>query len=177
LVGNTILGGAFTSRLNLNLREEHGYTYGVRSHFSFRRGAGPFSVSAAVGTEVTVDAVREAMGEIQGLVDHGPTEDEVRAARDYIAGVFPLHLETTGQVSSRLAELVVYGLPDDWHGRYRERVRAVDSAATAEAMRRHVRPHEAQVVVVGDAERIAQPLEALGLGPVHVLEPAAGRPT
>lgn len=167
-VANTVLGGAFTSRLNLNLREEHGFTYGVRSSFSFRRGAGPFHVAASVGTKVTADAVREAMGELQKMVDHGPTPEEVRAARDYMAGVFPLRLETSGQVSSRLAELVVYGLSDDWHARYRDRVRAVDAATATEAMRRHVRPHEAQIVVVGDAEQVVAPLEALELGPVTV---------
>lgn len=168
IVANTVLGGAFTSRLNLNLREKHGYTYGVRSGFSFRRGAGPFSVSMAVGTEVTADAVGEAMEELRVMVDGGPTEEEARAARDYLAGVFPLRVETTGQVAARLAELLVYDLPDDWHARYRERVRAVGAEDAAAAVRRHVRPEEIQVVVVGDAEALRVPLEALDLGPVLV---------
>ncbi|HZD05038.1 MAG TPA: insulinase family protein, partial [Longimicrobiales bacterium] len=170
LVANTVLGGAFTSRLNLNLREEHGFTYGVRSRFSFRRGAGPFSVSAAVGTDVTADAVREVVNELEGLVEDGPTEEETRAARDYIAGVFPLRLETTGQVAARVAELVVYGLPDDWHATYRDRVRAVEADSATEAVRRHIRPGEAQIVVVGDADAVTAPLEALGLGTVIIHE-------
>lgn len=170
VVANTVLGGAFTSRLNLNLREEHGFTYGVRSRFAFRRGSGPFTVSAAVGTDVTADAVREVMAELDGLVEDGPTEEEARAARDYIAGVFPLRMETTGQVAARLAELVVYDLPDDWHARYRERVRAVDREVATEAVRRHVRPREAQIVVVADADAVAAPLESLGLGPVQIHE-------
>jgi len=170
VVANAVLGGAFTSRLNLNLREEHGFTYGVRSRFSFRRGAGPFTVSTAVGTEVTADAVREVLAELTGMAEGGPTEDETRAARDYVAGVFPLRLETAGQVAARLAELVVFGLPADWHGRYRDRVRAVDREAASHAVRRHVRPEEAQVVIVADAGAVTPALEGLSLGPVVVHE-------
>jgi len=170
IVANTVLGGAFTSRLNLNLREEHGFTYGVRSRFSFRRGPGPFMVSTAVENDVTADAVREILTELTAMAEGGPTEEETRAARDYVAGVFPLRLETVGQVSARLAELVAYDLPDDWHALYRDRVRAVDRNAAAEAVERHVRPHEAQVIVVGDADAVTAPLERLDIGPVIVHE-------
>lgn len=165
---NTVLGGAFTSRLNLNLRERHGFTYGVRSQFAFRRHAGPFSVSTAVATEVTAAAVREAMAELEAIVDDGPTDAEVQAARDYIVGVFPLRLETTAQVASRIAELIVHDLPDDYYASYRDRIAAVTRDAAAAAGRRAIRPREAAVVVVGDAERIAGELEALELGPVEV---------
>jgi zinc protease len=170
VVANAILGGTFTSRLNLNLREERGFTYGVRSGFAFRRGPGPFSVRTAVDTEVTADAVSEAVGEVTGLVADGPTRAEVEAARDYIAGVFPLRLETTGQVAGRVAELVIHGLPDDAWTRYRDEIRAVTPASAGEALRRHVRPDEFTVVVVGDADRVRAPLEALELGPVLVHE-------
>jgi zinc protease len=169
LVANTILGGAFTSRLNLNLRERHGFTYGVRSRFAFRRAAGPFSVSTAVGNDVTAPAVREIVKEIETAVSGGFEDDEIQAARDYIAGVFPLRLETTGQVASRIAELLVYDLPDDWHALYRDRIRAVDRGAADEALRRHVRPGEVQIVVVGDADQVGDELAALDLGPVRVL--------
>jgi zinc protease len=167
-VANTILGGAFTSRLNLNLRERHGFTYGVRSRFAFRRSAGPFVVSTAVGTEVTAGAVREILHETRLMVAEGPNEEEVEAARDYIAGVFPLRLETSAQVASRIAELIVYDLPEDHHARYRERIRAVSRADAAGAVRRHVHPDAATVVVVGAAEAIAGPLEELGIGPLTV---------
>jgi len=167
---NTVLGGAFTSRLNLNLRERNGFTYGVRSRFSFRRRPGPFQVSTAVGSDVTADAVREAIHEIEALIAEGPTEEEVAAARDFVAGVFPLRLETTGQVASRLAELIVYGLPDDYYHRYRDRVRAVSVDDAAEAGRTYIRPGELQVVVVGDARTVAPALERLDLGPVEVVE-------
>lgn len=168
LVFNMILGGSFTSRLNLNLREKNGFTYGVRSQFGFRRAAGPFSISTAVKTEVTADAVRESMSELTTLVESGPTEEETEAARDYIAGVFPLRLETTGQIAARIAELIVYRLPDDYHASYRDRIRAVSTRVASEAGRRAIRPDELTIVVVGNAEKVRGPLEELDLGPIRV---------
>ena len=165
---NTVLGGAFTSRLNLNLREEHGFTYGVHSRFMARRGAGPWCVSTSVGTDVTADAVREAISEITTLVAEGPTEEEVSAARDYLAGVFPLELETTGQIAARIAELLVYDLPDDYYAHYRDRIRSVTLEEACEAARLCIRPDEMTVVVGGDAEEVQGPLEGLGWGPVRV---------
>lgn len=167
-VVNLILGGMFTSRLNLNLREENGFTYGVRSRFTFRTKPGHFQVSTAVGNDVTAPAVREIIAELERIAEEGPTDTEVAAARDYAAGVFGLQLETAGQVATRIAQLVIYGLPDDFYDGYRDAVRAVQTETAAEAARRHIRAHEAQIVVVGDASAIAAPLEELDLGPVEV---------
>lgn len=166
---NTILGGAFTSRLMLNLREDQGYTYGIRSRFGFRLEAGFFGVFTAVATEVTAPAVKETMAEITGLLDGGPTEEEVTRARDFIAGVFPLQLETPGQVASRIAELLIYDLDDDFFSTYRERIREVSVQDALEAGRAVLRPQELVVVVVGDGEKIRGPLEELGYGPVEVV--------
>jgi zinc protease len=168
-VFNTVLGGAFTSRLMLNLREERGFTYGVRSRLSFRRGPGPFGISMAVATEVTADAVREALSELEELLEEGATELEVERARDYIAGVFPLHLETTGQVAARIGELQVYGLPDDYFRSYRDNIRAVSVGDSLEAGRAAIRPGELVVVVAGDAESVRGPLEQLEFGPVEIV--------
>lgn len=174
-IANLVLGGTFTSRLNLNLRERNGFTYGVRSRFSLRSHPGPFEISTAVGTEVTAAAVREIVAELEGLVERGPSREEVEAARDFAAGVFGLQLETVGQVASRVTQLLVYGLDDAYFRRYRDEVRSVTTEAAEEAARRHMRPHEAQIVVVGDAGAVAGPLEALGLGPVEVRRgPRAG---
>lgn len=168
-IANMVLGGMFTSRLNLNLREKHGFTYGVRSRFTFRSRPGPFQISTAVGNEVTAPAVHEAMGELMTMAEAGPTPDEVSAARDYAAGVFGLQLETSGQVATRVGQILIYGLADDHYDRYRDEVRAVTPAAAAEAAARHMRPDEAQIVVVGDADAVQQPLEALGFGAVEVV--------
>jgi predicted Zn-dependent peptidase len=168
---NTVLGGAFTSRLMLNLRERQGFTYGVRSRFALRRDRGPFGISTAVGTEVTAPAVREALAELHALLDEGPTEEEVARARDFIAGVFPLGLETTGQVAARIGELLVYDLPDDYFATYRDQIRSVSREDALEAGRAVLRPSELVTVVVGDADKVKGPLEKLGIGPVEVSSP------
>ena len=177
IVLNLILGGSFSSRLNLNLRERHGFTYGVTSAFAPRRGRGPFAVSTAVENAVTGAATAEIFREIEGIVASGADRDEVETARNYLAGVFPLRLETTGQIASRIAGMIVYDLGDDYYPRYRERVERVTRADVAAAARRHIRPAELCTVVVGDAAEVAGQLERLDIGPVHVhdeIGPGAG---
>jgi zinc protease len=156
----------------LNLREEHGFTYGVRSRFSFRRQVGPFSISTAVATEVTAPAIQEVLTELIGLIQDGPTPEEVTRSRDFIAGVFPLRLETTGQVAARVAEILVYGLPADFFSTYRDEIRSVTSETALLAGQAVLRPDDLMVVVVGDAEKIRDPLERLGLGAVEVVTPS-----
>ena len=168
VVMNLVLGGAFSSRLNLNLRERNGFTYGVRSGFAARRGPGPFAVSTSVENAVTGPAVAEIFREIEGIVDDGPTGEEVEAATSYLAGVFPLRLETTGQIASRIGGMVVHELPLDYYEGYRRRVRRVTRDEAAEAARRHIHPDALRTVVVGDADEVAGPLEALGIGAVTV---------
>ncbi len=168
IVLNLILGGSFSSRLNLNLRERHGFTYGVRSAFAPRRGPGPFSVSTAVENAVTGAAIAEIFTEIEDLVNGGPTSEEVETATSYLAGVFPLRMETTGQIASRIAEMFVYGLPEDYYRSYRDRVREVTCEDAALAGQSHIRPAELCAVVVGDADAVAPQLEALEIGPVTV---------
>lgn len=168
-VFNTVLGGAFTSRLMLSLREKHGFTYGVRSRFAFRKGAGPFTISMAVATEVTARAVEEAFAQLEQLLREGPKDSEVARARDYMAGIFPLHLETTGQVAARIAELHIYELPPDFFATYRARIREVSTEEALDAGRAVAEPDEMTVLVVGDAETILPPLEELALGPVEVV--------
>jgi predicted Zn-dependent peptidase len=172
IVANTVLGGAFTSRLNLCLRERHGFTYGVSSRFHFRRGAGPFVVSTSVGSDVTAPAVRETLAELEKFSTGGPEDTEVEAARDYIAGVFPLRLETTAQLAARIAELLIFDLPEDHHTRYREHVRRVTTSDAREVAARHVRPEEVTIVVIGDADVVQGPLAALEVGPVEVHLPS-----
>ncbi|MDE2764304.1 MAG: pitrilysin family protein [Gemmatimonadota bacterium] len=173
IVLNLVLGGTFSSRLNLGLRERHGFTYGVRSSFAPRRGPGPFAVSTAVANDVTGAAVKEIVREIEAVVEAGPAGEEVESATSYMAGVFPLRLQTTGQIASRIARMIVFGLPEDHYRGYRDRVREVTAAEAAEAARRHIRPDELCTVIVGDADAVAPQLEGLGLGPVTVHEEKA----
>ena len=168
LVMNTILGGAFTSRLNLNLRERHGFTYGAQSSFAFRRHAGPFLVQAAVATDVTARGVEEALREMRALHEEGASPEEVAAARDYLAGELPLALETTFQLAAHLADLVIYHLPDDYFHHYRDRVAAVSVEDVLRVAQQHLRLDRLAIIVVGDAASTREPLERLCVGPVEV---------
>jgi zinc protease len=167
-VMNALLGGAFTSRLNLSLREKHGFTYGVRSGFAYRRAAGPFIIQTAVATDVTVRAVEEIRREIDDIRATGASEEEVAAARDYLAGILPLELQTTEQLAGRLADLVVYDLPPDYFRHYRARMGDVTPEDVARVAREQLRADNLAIVIVGDAAAIADGLRALGAGPVEV---------
>lgn len=169
VVMNSILGGAFSSRLNMNLRERHGFTYGVSSGFAMRRQPGPFVISTAVQTEVTGAALKEIFRELEAIRAAPVAPAELEDARSYLAGVFPLALQTTDGIASRLAELFVYDLPSDYFERYRERIMAVDADQVLRAAREHLNPDGMAVVVAGDAAAIRGPLEELGLGAVRMV--------
>lgn len=170
-VMNAILGGLFSSRINLNLREVHGYTYGASSGFDWRRSAGPFVIATAVASDVTAAAVAETLSEIDRMRSEAVSESELSLATSYLDGVFPIRYETTGSIAGALAALVVYGLQDDWYDSYRDRIRAVTTADVLSAAQLYVRPDELQIVVVGDAAAIREPLAALGVGPVETVSP------
>src|SRR5262245_1830865 len=142
-VMSAILGGLFNSRLNMNLREDKGYTYGAGAGFDMRRGAGPFSARAAVNTEVTVPAVNEFFVELRRMRDEEVTDAELRAARDFLVGVFPLRFETAGAVVAALSGLVVHELDVDELVRYRSAIEAVTIADVAAAARAHLLLDEA----------------------------------
>ena len=167
VVMNTVLGGSFTSRLNMNLREKHGFTYGVRSGFTMRRAPGPFLVQTAVANEVTARAIEEALREIDAVRERGVTAAELNTARDYLGGVMPLQLQTTAQLAGRLDDLVVYALPLDWFAHYRGRIARVGADDVLRVAREHVRPERFAIVVVGAADQVAPALEKLG--PVRVV--------
>lgn len=173
IVLNAILGGAFSSRLNMNLRERHGFTYGISSSFVMRRQPGPFLVSTAVQTEVTAAALTEIFSEIRGMREAPVKDRELEDARNYLAGTFPLRLQTTEGIASRLAELAIYHLPLDYFDVYRERIGDVTPGGVLEAARAHLRPEAAAVVIVGDAKAIRSDVEALELGAVRVVDSAA----
>jgi zinc protease len=167
-VMNTLLGGSFTSRLNDNLREQHGYTYGAGSRFLRYGQGGLFLAASDVQTRSTADALREFFAELKGIREPAPSED-VERARNYLALGYPQDLETTRQLASRLVEKVVYGLPDDFFESFVPKALAVDGDALLKAARAWVTPDDVAVVVVGDREKVLAPIQALGLGPVQTL--------
>jgi zinc protease len=172
LVMNSILGGAFTSRLNMNLREKQGFTYGVQSSFAYRRSRGPFVISTAVATDVTARAVEEILKDVALLRSEGVTAEELNNTRDYLAGLLPLEVQTTEQVAVKLTELFAYSLPEDYFDSYRDRIAAVSSDDVLRVAQQHVRPEKFTAVIVGDAEQIEKPLRELDFGrlEVHAIE-------
>jgi len=170
VVLNTVLGGAFTSRLNLRLRQEMGLTYGVGSRFHFRLGPGPFVIATAVATDATDTAVAVIRDEIRRLRDEPVPEHELERARRYVALGLPRRLETTAQITALVAETELYGLGDDYYADFVDRVLAVDADEVRRAARALLDPERLTVVVVGDVARVEAPLSRLGLGPVHLHE-------
>ncbi len=168
-VMSAILGGLFNSRLNMNLREDKGYTYGAGAGFDLRRGRGPFTARAAVNTEATVPSVREFLLELDRIREGLVSDTELNAAREFLVGVFPLRFETPGPVVGSLAGLFVHELPDDELARYRGSIEAVTGADVLRVAREHIRPEVAAIVLVGDIDQFGVDLEAAGFGPIDVV--------
>jgi zinc protease len=168
LVANTVLGGAFTSRLNMKLREEKGYTYGAGSSFSMRRGGGPFLASTAVATAATADAISDMVREI-GRMAHEPVgADELERAKNYIVLGLPRMFETTSDIADHLSELSLHRLGDDYYNEYATHVRAVTAADIQAAAARWLRGDRLVITIAGAAAAIASDVEALGIGTVNV---------
>ena len=163
---NTILGGAFTSRLNQNLRETHGYTYGAFSQFAAGRMAGPFVASASVVTAKTDSSLLEFLKELRRIRDEAVPEDELAKAKAYITLGLPGDFETTAGAASRFRELLVYGLPSDYFEHYAERINAVTAADVQRVARQYIDPEHFDIVVVGDKAQIEAGIRALGEGSV-----------
>jgi zinc protease len=175
VIMNAVLGGLFSSRINLNLREAHGYTYGASSYFDWRRQKGPWLVATAVASEVTHAAAAEVLKEIDRFRSEPISEDELSLATSYLDGVFPIRFETTSAIAGALMAMVVYDLPDDWYDEYRSRVRAVTAADVLNAAERHLHPDALQMVVVGNAAAVREGIDAMAFGPVQVYD-VEGRP-
>lgn len=175
LVMNMLLGGLFSSRINLNLREAHGYTYGASSYFDWRRQAGPFAVASAVRSDVTAAAAREVLTEIDRMRADKVSTEELSLATSYLEGVFPIRYESTAAIARALTAMVVYGLPPDYFDTYRDRVRAVSAPDVLRAAREFLHPEELQLVAVGDPAVIREPLDAMDLGPLQSYDTAGVR--
>jgi zinc protease len=159
---NCLLGGKFTSRINLNLREKHGFTYGASTRFVDRRGPGPFVLGAAVATESVGAAVAESLAELERLLAEPIPDAELDDARTYLTGVFPYTLQTVEGLAGRLEEIATFGLPSDYYERIFADYARFDSAEIGAAARRHLHPATAVIVAVGPADLLAPQLERFG---------------
>lgn len=168
LVMNTILGGSFSSRLNLNLREKHGYTYGASSSFDMRAAPGPFAAGAGVQTDKTSEALKEFFIELDGIQQSVPA-DELARTKNYLALRFPANFETTRDISQRLETTLVYHLPDDYFSKYVQNTQAVTAADVQRVAKQYIQPGRFAVVVTGDRKAIEPGIRALNLGAIRVL--------
>jgi zinc protease len=166
IVLSSALGGAFTSRLNQNLRETHGYTYGAFSDFDMRREAGPFIAEAEVTAAKTDSSLLEFMHELRAIHDTMPAA-ELSKTKRYLQLQLPGEFETTSNIASDLVPLVLYGLPDDFYTTYQLRVAAVTQADVQRVAQRYIDTGKLTIVVVGDRKSIEGPLRASGVGPVE----------
>ncbi|MGK5678832.1 M16 family metallopeptidase [Actinoplanes sp. URMC 104] len=162
----TILGGAFTSRLNHLIREVKGYTYGIRGSYAMSRRFGRFEVAAGVQTAVTVPALVDTIGEITRTQESGVTEEELAVARSWRAGQLSVEMQTPGSIVSALSTLVVHGLPDDYYPTLRRQYLETPLAEVSAAATTHLHPHGLTLVVEGDAAVIRDELVAAGIGDV-----------
>jgi zinc protease len=168
---NGALGGLFSSRINLNLRERHGYTYGAATAFGFRRGPGPFVVQTSVRTDVTAPAVKEIFKEIRGVRNAPISTAELALAKDSFARSLPGLFETTAQSSASSAEIFVYGLPLDYFNGLPSSIQSVTAPDVQRVARRYIDPSRIVVVSVGDRSAFEAGLRALAIGPLEVRTP------
>jgi zinc protease len=169
---NSLLGGKFTSRINLNLRERLGITYGAFSRLGDRRSRGPFVVAAAVTTASTGVAAREVLGELRRLRDESISSAEIDETRSYLLGVFPYGLQTVEGLAARLRDIALFDLPLDHPRRVLDEYARLNAADLAAVAARQLRPEEALVVAAGPAAQIVESLRELG--PLRVETPEAG---
>jgi len=162
LVMNAILGGLFSSRINMNLREDKGWTYGARTTFLRRLSPGPFVVRTAVDTEVTAGAFEEIRRECDAMLAEPPTADELTMAKNALTLGLPLQFETNSQVAGRRVEALTYGLGDDYWATYREAIRGVRPEEVQAAACRFLAPDDLVYLAVGDVGRFAGNLSSLG---------------
>lgn len=164
---NTILGGSFTSRLNQNLREQHGYTYGARSRFDMRQSAGPFTASAEIVAAKTDSGLVEFMNELNAIRDTVPLT-ELRKAKRYLQLGMPGDFETTQQIANQLIPVALYGLPLNYYNDYVSKIETVTQADVRRVARQYINPSNLAIVVVGDRKNIEAGIKAVNAGPILI---------
>ena len=164
---NTILGGQFTSRINLNLRERNGYTYGATSRFQYFKDTAFFEVSTSVGVENTTNALKEILSEINNI-HNGVSDKELEFAKSSITKKFPLNFETYRQIASGVAGKILYNLPDDYFDTYIQNVNAVTKSEVDQATKEFILNDKLTIVLVGDKNILLQKLSELQFEIVEV---------
>lgn len=162
VLANLVLGGQFNSRINMNLREQKGFTYGASSAFNYGRGPGAFFVATSTRPEVAAPAIHEVLLEIRKLRESGVTEQELENAKSNYIESLPGEFDTVRALARMVGTIYMYDLPLDYYGTIGEKLRAVTSDAVAKAVRDHIDDDKLEIVVVGDEGQLKAQLEALG---------------
>ncbi len=172
---NTVVGGSYTSRLNKRLREELGYTYGVRSTFWFGRESGTWRVHTSVDANHTIDAIREILAIVERARDEEIPADELERNKQYLVRQFPQEFESNAAIADSFSDLVVHDLPLSWYAGYRKGIEGV-SAASERQLAEELWPRDQlHLVVVGDLDRVLAGLLRLGFGDALEVDPE-GKP-
>jgi zinc protease len=167
-VMNIALGGLFSSRINMNLREQHGYTYGASSQFTFRKSAGPFQVGSGVRTDVTGPSVSEIFKELRGMVDRPMDQAELQRAKDSLANSLAGAFETSADAVANFSNVFTYNLGLDYYTKYAQEVNRVTTEQTLDVSKRYLVPGNMVVVAVGDRKVIQPALSKLNVGKVEI---------
>jgi zinc protease len=168
VVMNEALGGLFSSRINLNLREQHGYTYGASSQFVFRRSAGPFLIASGVRTDVTAPAVTEVFKEVKRMRETTLTPEELSLAKDSIVRSLPAEFETSARVTGSTANIYIYDLGRNYYTELPAKVSAVTADNVKAMAEKYVVPEKLIVIAVGDRAKVGAELQKLNLGPIEL---------
>jgi zinc protease len=164
---NTALGGLFSSRINMNLREKNGYTYGASSQFTFRKSPGPFQVASGVRTDVTGAAAAEMIKELRGMSAAAMPADELKRAKDSLAYSLPGAFETSADTAASLSNIYTYDLGLDYYATYAESVYAVTADQALAVATKYLVPDRFVVVAIGDRSKIEADLRKLNL-PIEI---------
>ena len=167
-VMNTELGGLFSSRINLNLREAHGYTYGAGSVFAYMRTPGPFFVAGGIRTDATGPAIEESFKELHRMMNTQMTPEELSLSIDSQSRSMPGFFETAGETAGALANLVVYDLPLDYYSQFPGRIASITTADAQAVAQKYLHPDDMIVVCVGDRATIEPQIEKLNLGKIEI---------
>jgi len=168
VVMNTLLGGSFTSRLNQNLREQHGYTYGASSRFAFRHVPGSFVAASSVQTEVTDKALVEFFKELNGIREP-LTDEDLNRAKNLVALSYPDNFQSVAEIASQLEEMAEYNLPENYFGNYVSKVLSLNGKEVNAAAKKYIVPEQMIVVVVGDRSKAEDGIKKLNLGEIKIL--------
>ena len=170
IAANMVLGGQFVSRINLNLREEKGFTYGARTSFDFRRMAGPFALQVSVQTAATAEAIHESLDEIAAIRGPRPvSSDELALGVAALTRGYARNFETAEQVARAVTQIALYDLPDDYFAEFVPLVERVTADDVTRVSAQHLDPSRLTTLVVGDYDTIAPDLGRLDLGAPIVL--------